>query len=1173
MRSRVRFCLGVVACLLLCDPGTWSQRTTGSLSGQVLDPSGAAVAGAKVKIANDERGFKLEITSEEDGTFSAPDLVPGNYKVSVQHAGFKTHATTVVVRVNVTTSIVAKLEMGEVSMMVNVESGAITVDTSKATVQGVITGDQIDRLPLNGRNFLDLATQEPGVQTVDGGTFDPTKNQMVGVSIGGRSGRSTRIQVDGVDITDETVGTTVANISNESIQEFSISQSSLDASTDLTSTGSVNIVTKSGTNSLHGSGFGFFRDSEYAADQRLTKSGPKPPSSRRNYGGRLGGPIFKNRIFWNLDYEKLQQADQRVTNVPEFPQFTGNFAVPLTERMGSGRADWVISNRLNAFYRFQHDDNFGVTGFGGRDLAAFSNLNNTNFHVVGADFHTNRWSHGVRFSYVNFNNFIVDADSAAGTPSTLDPAGKPVLVRITGRLQDAGPDLLAPQQTFQDNKQIKYDASVIFGRHTLSFGAEYNHIAQFVFASFFGLAPRIRSSYNATTIAFANGNPFSSQGALDPLNFQVNQIVLGNGLGFFSEKAALGFPHGGSVNHRLGFYAQDNFKLTPHFTLNYGMRYNWNSSLSNHDLERTALLGVFDPSLAGFPRRDANDFGPQAGFAWNVFGDGKTVIRGGAGIFYETNIFNNLLFDRVLMVPPGLGNDTPVITGGAPFLIDPGTGAVLFNFGPAVLAGANPNFPAGVPADCIGLPNNSCIGAAIGKVIPFAQQGQQLIQQSSAALAANWPQPGVPPLFNQTLDTEGSVLDNNYKTPYGMQFNIGVQRELKPGLVLSLDYVRNRGVHFNQVRDRNRLGAANTLNVPTAIAAINATWCSFFPPTPPNPCTPPSSTSTAIDDVIGAKGTISDFADNGLGAGSGVDGFAFSGQNRNFRGIGIIEPIGLSLYQALQFRLRGDVGRWGPFKRLTTNVTYALGRFESTGVDQDFLSASAFNDRPTQFFGPANEDRLHQIGFSFLVDLPWGVRVNSGTKIKSGLASSMFLPLTTGGADEIYFSDLDGDGVTEDPLTGTNRGSFTTNRVTAGNVNKLINKYNSTVAGTLGPAALALVQAGLFSPGQLTSLGAVLTAVQPAPAGQVNNDWFYNTDIRVSKVVKIRERLTIEPMVECFNLFNIANYARLNTILDGGPGDVNGTPKGKEPTRVGQGSGSFSPGVQRAFQFGIRVSF
>jgi hypothetical protein len=1141
--------LCVVVCLLCLSNAASAQRTTGAISGQVLDQHGAAIVGATVGIVLEERGIRFEVTSGEDGTFSIPDLVPGEYKIKIQRPGFKTHASTVTVRVNITTSVVIKLEIGETSMTVMVEGNSITVDTTKATVQGVVTSDQINNLPLNGRNFLDLATQEPGVQTVDGGTFDPTKNQMVGVSIGGRSGRSTRIQIDGVDITDETVGTTVANISNESIQEFSISQSSLDASTDLTSTGGVNIVTKSGTNVVHGSGFGFFRDSAYAADQRLTKNGSKPPSSRRNYGGELGGPFFKDRLFWHVDYEKFQQDDQRVTNIPEFPQFTNNFGVPLTERIGSARADWTVNNRLSIFYRFQHDDNFGVTGFGGVDLAAFSNLNNTNFHIVGADFHSTRWTHGVRFSYVNFNNFIVDADSAAGTPGTLDPAGNPVLVRITGRLQDVGPDLLAPQKTFQDNKQTKYDGSVVFGRHTLSFGAEYNHIGQFVFASFFGLAPRLRASYNSTTLAFAGGNPFSSDGVLDPLNFPTNQIVIGNGLGYFSEKPALGFPHGGTINHRIGLYAQDSFKWTPHFTVNYGLRYNWNSSLSNHDLERTALIGNFDPELAGFPKRPADNFAPQAGFAWNIFGDGKTVIRGGAGLFYETNIFNNLLFDRVLMVPPGLGNDTPVITGGAPLLVDPATGATLFDYS----------------SQCTGLPGNSCIGAPIGAVIPFAIQGQHLLQDASAGLAAGWPQAGVPPLFNQVLDTEGSVLDTNYKSPYGIQFNIGIQREIRPGLVLSVDYLRNRGAHFNLVRDRNRLGAANTLNTDAALSAMNLTFGDFG-------CTG-GSVSDNIDCVIENGGGIGDFANEGLGAGSGVDGFAFSGMNRNFRGMGIIEPIGLSLYQALQFRLRGNLGTFGPFKRVTTNINYNLGRFESTGIDQDFLSTSGFNDRPTQFFGPANQDRLHQIGFSFLMELPLGIHVNTTTKIKSGLASSMFLPLTTGGADEIFFSDLDGDGVTQDPITGTNRGSYTSNRVTAGSVNNVINKYNSTVAGSLGPAAQALVQAGLFSSSQLTELGAVLTSVQNAPANQVNNDWFYDTDIRVSKVFTIRERLRIEPMVECFNLFNIANYASLNSILDGGFGDVNGTPKGKEPTRVGQGSGSFSPGVQRAFQFGIRVTF
>src|SRR5207244_12734905 len=107
---------------------------------------------------------------------------------------------------------------------------------------------------------------------------------------------------------------------------------------------------------------------------------------------------------------------------------------------------------------------------------------------------------------------------------------------------------------------------------------------------------------------------------------------------------------------------------------------NWTSSLSTHALQRTATLGLFAPQPAGFPRRPADNFGPQAGFAWNVMGNNRLVIRGGTGLYYETNIFNNLLFDRVLNIPPGLGNDTPVITGGSPLLLDPSTGNVLFDF-------------------------------------------------------------------------------------------------------------------------------------------------------------------------------------------------------------------------------------------------------------------------------------------------------------------------------------------------------------------------------------------------------------------------------------------------------------------------------------------------------------
>src|SRR6202008_3696491 len=135
--------------------------------------------------------------------------------------------------------------------VIEVYSSSLEVNTEQATVQGVLNAQQIENLPINGRNFLDLAQLEPGVQIQDGGNFDPTKNGFSSISFGGRFGRTARIEVDGLDISDETVGTTTQNLPASSIQEFQIQQSSLDLSTELTSSGSVNITTKSGTNSYH----------------------------------------------------------------------------------------------------------------------------------------------------------------------------------------------------------------------------------------------------------------------------------------------------------------------------------------------------------------------------------------------------------------------------------------------------------------------------------------------------------------------------------------------------------------------------------------------------------------------------------------------------------------------------------------------------------------------------------------------------------------------------------------------------------------------------------------------------------------------------------------------------------------------------------------------------------
>jgi hypothetical protein len=1138
----------IVVVLLVLLVGSFSanaQRLTGGLSVELTDPAGKVVADAKVLVVSKDRGNRLQLMSNAEGQIVVADLPPGEYELVVEHEGFKKLTTTFTIRVGVTTSLDFKMEIGSIATSVMVEINAITVDTDKSTVQGTVQAEQIDALPLNGRNFLDLAQLAPGVQVVDGGTFDPTKNQFTGVSIGGRSGRSTRIQVDGVDITDETVGTTVMNLSNESISEFGISQSSLDPSTDLTSTGAVNIISKSGTNTFHGSGFGFWRRSDFAANNgTLDQLDPaKPVFSRDDYGGRLGGPIFKDKLFAFLSYERQKQAGALTASEPVFTGFNGSFGVPEDEHLANARLDYNFKNAHHFFYKYSHDDNFGVTGFGGFGFSAFANKNSANGHVIGWDFTKGSWTHSIRGSFVKFVNGIVDANSAAGTPQ---PPG-PVQVNVLGLGGFVyGPNANAPQATYQQNKQVKYDASWTYGKHTIQFGVAYNRIDEAGFASFFGLGARIRARYVAGVAAV----PFNGNGATDPLNYKFTSAFFGNGLGYGSEKPVLGLPFGGFVNNRFGVYLHDTWRATRSLTFNAGLRYDHDDGLTNADLPRAPQISLFDPELGQTPRNDNFRLAPQVGFAWNINGNGKTVIRGGGGIYYETNIFNNILFDRTVNLPPGLGNATPLVGTGAgalSFLISPIDGSSIFN--PATdCAGAQPG--TATP--------NSCIGAALGTVIPFVVAAQNTYIAQSKQLAAHWPVPGSVPQFNIDKGVvSGDILDPHYKSPYGAELNIGVQRQLRPGLVLTVDYLLNRGVHFNMAVDRNRVGAANTLNIGLANSAIASTLSSFG--------------CADINCVIAAGGTIDDFANNGLSGGCpGYDGCAFGGKNINFRQINVLEPAGVSRYQALQVALTGRLANWGAFHNTTVNVGYALSRFSSSAVDQDFLSASINNDIPTQYYGPAGEDRLHQLGVSLITDLPWHFQLATTTYFRSNGPSNVLLA-ANGSASDVFTSDLNGDGTVGDPLPGTNRGSFDRS-FGVGGLNKLIAKYNATYAGQLTPAGQAVVDAGLFTQAQLVALGAVAETVSPVPANEKNNPLFYTTDIRLSWSWRYKERLTVMPMVDCFNIFNKTNInGPLDGTLSGAPGTISNTTA--YFTRVNPGSGSFSSGQPRAFQFGIRVSF
>jgi hypothetical protein len=452
-------------------------------------------------------------------------------------------------------------------------------------------------------------------------------------------------------------------------------------------------------------------------------------------------------------------------------------------------------------------------------------------------------------------------------------------------------------------------------------------------------------------------------------------------------------------------------------------------------------------------------------------------------------------------------------------------------------------------------------------------------QAASAAATADFP--SGPTTFERTLRTNinsSGINDPSFSTPYSFHFNVGIQRELRPGLVLSVDYLTQRGVHSILERDFNRLGAADTLSVPNALAVMDGLQSSLGCP----------AGSAGVDCAIAAGATISDYGALGLGGCSWAspgspNPCAFPGMNANFNTIGILGTQGKSRYNALQVQLRGVLPNLGrAVKDWNMVASYSLGRYTATADDtSSFWNPFIYNDKVMSFYGPTTLDRTHILNVASLLTIPSGIRLNSIWRVNSALPQTAMVPIVSGGNEEIFLTDFDGDGVSGEPLPGTNRGSFGRSIKNPAELNRLISEFNSNVVGTFTPAAQALIDAGLFTPSQLKALGAVVNGGNPlplAPAGQVMLDSFITTDLRISRPFKLwRERITVEPAVEVFNLFNVANYDLpgyvLSGTLNGAAGSINGTTKANRPNRAGFGSGSFAQGIPRAWQLAVRVTF
>ena len=326
---------------------------TGSIVGTVSDPSSAVVDGADVTITNLSTGQTIYLSTNSSGTFNSGALIPGNYKTRIAAKGFRAAEVSTTVFLGNTATVNVSLQLGKEEQVIEVQSSSLRVNTEQATVQGVLNANQIENLPVNGHNFLDLAQLEPGVQIQDGANFGIGKDGYSSISIGGRFGRTARIEVDGLDLSDEIFGSTTINIPASGIQEFQLSQSNMDLSTELTTSGAVNVTTRSGTNGIHGGAFGFFRDSSLAA-ALPAPPGLSEPFQRSQYGGRLGGPIIKNRFFYFLDGERTQQHLQAPVLVgPPFQQFSGSFSSPYHENNLMAKVDYQLAHSVSCFLSLQ----------------------------------------------------------------------------------------------------------------------------------------------------------------------------------------------------------------------------------------------------------------------------------------------------------------------------------------------------------------------------------------------------------------------------------------------------------------------------------------------------------------------------------------------------------------------------------------------------------------------------------------------------------------------------------------------------------------------------------------------------------------------------------------------------------------------------------------------------
>ena len=746
--------LGLFAWAVLCGgmlaPSEgYAQVAGATLTGTITDPSGAVIPNAQVSIQNTATGVVTQVQADTDGLYAAPNLVPGTYEVTVSAAGFVTQVMPgITLTVGTQQVLNVKMRVGQATQRVEVSGQAAAVQLASSSINAVVNSTTVRELPLNGRSWTDLAALQPGVDTIvtqpSFTTGANRGNRGFGseVSIAGARPQQNNYRLDGISMNDYANGApgsvSGGDLGVDAIQEFSVLTSNYSAEYGKTSGGVVNAITKSGTNQFHGSAYEFLRNSSLDA-RNFFDQGGVPQFRRNQFGASAGGPIQKDRTFIFGDYEGVRQS-QGVSNLVDVPSVaarSGNLCSNLTAPFGAPGdctpRSVSVDPSAQKYLVFFHLPNAGLVPGGDGDTGFYNFVAN---QALSENFFTSRIDRKFSDKDSLFGSYLFDR-----TPySAPDQLNEVLLGNLSVR------QLITVEETHIFRPNLVNTIRVGFNRESanvdnsiapinsatadLSLGAEPTRAAAQVFIS--GVPPGFTGGMGANPTYLYRWNSFQGYddaffthgthslkfgGAVERI--QDNDLPLSNPNGVFNFGSLEAFltnkpskynsgiastlqPRGYRQTY-FGAYLQDDWRIRPNLMLNLGLRYEFLSVPTEVQGRIVHLLNITDPlPVCGrlapgcgstgpfFHNPTTRDFAPRVGFAWDAFGNGKTAVRGGFGVFdslplpYEYTGLDHLA--APFFAIGAVSNKNGVLDGsfyqGAAALLQPGTlrGAYIDEF-------------------------------------------------------------------------------------------------------------------------------------------------------------------------------------------------------------------------------------------------------------------------------------------------------------------------------------------------------------------------------------------------------------------------------------------------------------------------------------------------------------